>query len=377
MNNLKKITAAVKKYIKNLDKMLLFAVLICTVLGIVLIYSLADSGTVVHGVYKTQVISMIIGFMVCILISCFDYKDFAKLWFLYVPLALIPVLLTFTSLGVGVEGTDDVAWLRLGSLVFQPAEILKIAFLLSFSYHLSRVQADLNNLINIILLGIHGAIPVLIVMKQGDHGTALVFIMMFLIMLYSAGLSLLYIIPALLSVPVVAYFAWQYFLGSVQKERIMILFNPGSDPDGIEWQQDMGLSALTSGNIFGNGLFGNGKSNVPEIYNDFIFAYVGYVFGFVGCIALIIVLSFICIKIVADSMTARDALGKNICMGAFALLFTHFALNIGMVLKVMPVIGIPLPFVSAGGTALVSMYIVIGIVLSARQHNEKVYRMFA
>lgn len=377
MNNLKKITAVLKKYFKNLDKLLLLAVCLCTVLGIVLLYSLAASGTIGHGVYKTQLISMIMGFIICIVISCFDYKDFSKLWFLYAPLALIPVLLTFTSLGIGVEGTDDVAWLKLGPVTFQPAELLKIAFLMSFSYHLYKVREDLNNLINIILICLHGAVPILLVMKQGDHGTALVFIMMFLIMLYSAGLSLAYIIPALLAVPAVIFISWQYLLGSVQKERIMILFNPGSDPEGLEWQQDLGLSSLAAGDIFGNGLFGNGKSNVPEIYNDFIFAYVGYVFGFVGCIALIVLLAFICIKIIADSRTARDELGKNICMGAFAMLFTHCTMNIGMVLKVMPVIGIPLPFVSAGGTALVSMYIVIGIVLSARQHNEKIYRMFA
>ncbi len=377
MNNVKKIAALIKKYFDNLDKLLLFAVCLCTVLGIVLIYSLADSGTVVHSVYKTQVGSMIIGLIICIFISCFDYKDFAKLWFLYVPVALVPVLLTFTKLGVGVEGTDDVAWLKLGPLTFQPAELLKIAFLLSFSYHLYKVKDDINNLINIILLCIHAGLPIALIMKQGDHGTALVFIMMFVIMMYSAGLSLIYIIPAILAVPVVGYFAWQYALGDVQKERIMILFNPGTDPEGLEWQQDLGLSSLTSGNIFGNGLFGNGKSNVPEIYNDFIFAYVGYVFGFVGCLALIVVLAFICIKLIADSLVARDELGRNICIGAFSIIFTHCVLNIGMVLKVLPVIGIPLPFVSAGGTALVSMYIVIGIVLSARQHNQKVYRMFA
>ncbi|MCQ2464350.1 MAG: FtsW/RodA/SpoVE family cell cycle protein [Oscillospiraceae bacterium] len=377
MNKLKKITAAVKKYIGSLDKLLLFAVCLCTIVGITLIYSLAANGTTTHNVYKTQVISMIIGLVVCIFISCFDYKDFAKLWYLYVPAALVPVLLTFTSMGVGVEGTDDVAWLRIGSMQFQPAEFLKIAFLLSFSYHLSRVSDDMNNLINIILLCIHAAVPIGLVMKQGDHGTALVFIMMFVVMMYSSGLSLLYIIPALLAVPVVVMIAWQYLLGSVQKERIMILFNPGSDPEGIEWQQDLGLSSLTAGNIFGNGLFGNEKSNVPEIYNDFIFSYVGYAFGFVGCIALIVVFAFICIKIIANALVARDCLGKNICMGAFAMLFTHCALNIGMVLKVMPVIGIPLPFLSSGGTALVSMYIVIGTVLSARQHNEKIYRMFA
>lgn len=374
---MKSFTSAARKYFKNLDKLLLLAVVICTLLGITLLYSLAANGTIEHRDFKTQSVSMIIGFIICIVISFFDYQSIAKLWFLYVPAALIPVLLTFTSLGVGVDGADDVAWLRIGTISFQPAEILKIAFLLSFSFHLYKVREDLNNLINIFLLCVHGAIPVLLVVKQGDHGTALVFIMMFLVMFYSAGLSIFYIVPALLAVPVAAFFAWQYLLGPVQKDRILILFNPGTDPEGIEWQQDLGLADLASGGTFGNGLF-DGKRNVnPEIHNDFIFAYVGYVFGFVGCVALIFLLAFICIKIIADSRIAREELGKNICMGAFAMIFTHCTMNIGMVLKVMPVIGIPLPFVSAGGTALVSMYVIIGLVLSARQHNEKIYRMFA
>ena len=211
MNNLKTITEAVKKYFKNLDKLLLLAVTACTVLGITLLYSLSANGTIGYGVYRTQLFSMITGLVICLFISCFDYREFSKLWFLYAPAALIPVLLTFTSLGIGVEGTDDVAWLKLGPVTFQPAEVLKIAFLLSFSYHLYKVREDLNNILNIILICLHGAVPILIVMKQGDHGTALVFIMMFLIMLYSAGLSIAYIIPAVLAVPVVIFVVLLFF----------------------------------------------------------------------------------------------------------------------------------------------------------------------
>lgn len=374
---MKNILDFVRTYIKKLDKLLLLAVCLCTFIGIALLHSLALNGTIDRSDCKTQTISMIIGLIICLIIAGFDYKNIAKLWFLYAPAALTPVLLTFTSLGIGVDGADDVAWLKIGPITFQPAEILKIAFLLSFSYHLYKVRDDLNNLINIIFICLHGAVPVLLTIKQGDHGTALVFIMMFLVMLYSAGLSIAYIIPALLSVPIVAFAAWQYILGPVQKDRILILFNPGTDPEGIEWQQDLGLADLAYGGIFGNGLLNGQKNLNPEIHNDFIFAYVGYTFGFVGCIGLIALFAFICIKIIADSRNTREELGKNICMGAFAMIFTHCTMNIGMVLKVMPVIGIPLPFVSAGGTALVSMYIMLGMVLSVREHNEKVYHMFA
>ena len=164
---------------------------------------------------------------------------------------------------------------------------------------------------------------------------------------------------------------------ALHKNRILVLLHPGTDPMGLEYQQDLGLASLGAGGLFGKGLFG-GKDyvEVPEIHNDFIFAYIGQVFGFVGAIAVIILLAYICIKILNDSRNTMDKLGKLICLGTFAMIFTHCFMNIGMVLKVMPVIGIPLPFFSAGGTALVSMYVSIGMVLSCCAHNNKKYRMF-
>lgn len=363
-------------YFKKLDKLLLLAVIICSSVGVILLSALAKHDAVTQATYITQFGSMIAGVVISLMISVIDYKKIAKLWFLYVPAALIPVALTFTSLGVGVEGTDDVAWLRLGPVTFQPSEVLKIAFLLSFSFHLYKVKDNINNFLNVILLCLHGAVPILIVMKQGDHGTALVFIIMFIVMMFSAGISIVYILAALAAFPPIVYFGWTYLLGDVQKDRIMILFNPGSDPEGIEYQQDIGLSALAAGGKLGQGLNSKDFADVPEIYNDFIFSYAGYVFGFAGCVAIIALAAFICIKLIADSRRTREELGKNICMGAFAMIFTHYVMNIGMVLKVMPVIGIPFPFMSAGGTALVSMYVVIGIVLSTSVHSERKYRMF-
>ena len=273
---MKNILNTVTTYFKKLDKLLLLAVCLCTVLGIVLLFSLYKNKTIDASYYKTQLISMVIGLCACLIIAGLDYQKLAKLWFLYATVALGLVALTFTSLGIGVDGADDVAWLRLGPVSFQPSEVLKIAFLLSFSFHLYKVKDDMNSLFNILLICLHGAVPIVLVMKQGDHGTALVFIMMFLVMVYSAGISIGYILLAIIAVPPAAFVAWKFLLGSVQKERIMILFNPGSDPEGLEWQQDIGLSSLASGKLFGNELMSAQKNNVPEIHNDFIFAYVGH-----------------------------------------------------------------------------------------------------
>ena len=366
---MKKFAAVILKYFKRLDKALLIAIILCSCVGIVLLYSLYRNGTILPSVYKTQFLLMLGGIAVCFVLSAIDYAKLAKLWFLYVPVALGCVMLTFTSLGKGVDGADDVAWIDLGFMSFQPSELLKLAFIMSFSYHLYKVGDDMNKPLNMLLLCLHGAIPMLLIVKQGDHGTALVFGVMFIAMIFCAGISVKYIIAAaVLSVPA-GYVCWNYVFGRVQKERILVLFNPGSDPAGLEYQPDLGKAALSSGGLFGQGIFNTEKSMVPEIYNDFIFAYVGQALGFVGCVGLIILLAFICLKLIANSRMAREPLGKNICVGVFALIFTHCFMNIGMVMKVMPVIGIPLPFVSAGGTALLSMFTSIGLAMSVYSHR--------
>ncbi len=112
------------------------------------------------------------------------------------------------------------------------------------------------------------------------------------------------------------------------------------------------------------------------MHNDFIFSYAGQVFGFVGSLGILIILAYICLKIFSNSRIARDRLGRFICMGAFGLIFSHCIMNIGLVLKVAPVIGVPLPFLSAGGTAMVSMYAVIGLVLSTYSHRGISYNVF-
>jgi len=365
-------------YLKNLDKTLLIAVSICAILSILCIYSIYSSQVV--EVTETQcfmqTISVLIGIIACFIITAIDYHKIAKLWFLYVPIALFLVALTFTNLGYGRGEADDVAWLDFGFISIQPAEILKIAFLLSFSLHLHKVGKDINNFGHFILLCIHGAIPVVIVALQGDYGTSIVFGMMFAFMMLFAGLSLKYIVPILACVPAVLYLLWNYVLSSVHRNRIEVLLNPGSDPLGIEYQQNLGKASLAEGGLFGKGLFQDEYTFVPEIHNDFIFSFIGQAFGFVGCSVILVLFAFICIKILIDAMTTKDALGKNICVGTFSMIFVHCVMNVGMVLGVMPVIGIPLPFMSAGGTAMLSMFLAIGLVLSTHSHRRKQKRMF-
>ncbi len=368
----------IRQYFKKLDKPLFLVVFACSCLSVVLLYSIVYNKVIsnIGTPYKTQAISIVIGAFCALFLSAIDYQKLAKLWFLYAPASLLLVLLTFTGLGYQRAGADDKAWLNLGFMTLQPSEFLKLAFILSFSYHLSKVSGEINSLKNLALLCLHAAIPAGIIALQGDFGTAMVFLAIFVFMMFSAGLSFKYIIAALIVAPIAAVTAWFFVLQPVHKKRIMVLFNPDLDPLGVGNQQRQGKIALGSGKMLGKGLFGGDYSYVPEVQNDFIFSYVGQTLGFVGCIILVGALGFICIKIIINGRMAKDDLGKNICVGVFGLIFTHCFINIGMVLGVMPVIGVPLPFISAGGTAMLSMYIAIGLVMSVHAHSDKNYAIF-
>ena len=368
-----------KGIFRRLDYVLLILVTVCAATGVVMLYHISAKGIseqVAANDWLVQLIAMGAGLIGCIIVSLMDYRKIAKFWFLYAPVALGLVALTFTSLGYGREGADDTAWVDLGFIQIQPSEILKIAFLLTFSLHLSKVGEKLNHPLHLLLLLLHAAVPAGLVALQGDYGTAIVFAMMIVCMLFAAGLSFWYLLAGLAALPIACWILWECVFSNVHRERILVLFHPGSDPLGLEYQQDLGLKAMRAGGLFGLGFDSDAYVTVPEMHNDFIFSYMVQVMGFLGALVMILVMAVICLRLFYDSRAAKDTMGKSICIGVLAMLFTHYVLNLGMVLKVLPVIGIPLPFFSAGGTAMLSMYLCVGLANSAYTHNIKKYRMF-
>lgn len=377
----KKIFKNIVEYIKSLDKLLILFCVAASSFGIVLLYSMYsnDFANVTAKYYKTQIAALAIGVVVMLIIAAIDYKLISKIWFIYAPVALILTLLLFTSLGQGVEGADDVGWLKIGSITIQPSELLKDAFIMTFATHLNKVGKEMNRLPHFLLLCLHGMIPVALIAKQGDDGTAIVFLFIFAAMLIVAGLGLRYILLGCAAVPVVVYVAWNYLMQPHHKARFLVLFDPVMQQEqirGIWYQQYWGRIALGSGKMTGVGLFGGEYVYTSFIHNDFIFAYIGNALGFVGCVATVALLLLICVKIYMSSLQAKDKLGQLICIGVFTMILIHAVLNIGMVLAVMPVIGIPLPFISAGGTSTVSLYVAVGLVLSVYGHRSRKYHMF-
>ena len=370
---------AIGRWWKRLDHLLLLPVTLCAGTGVLLLYVMYAqqiTDQVDSNDWLVQLISMGIGLIGCVFAASIDYHKLAKLWFLYAPVVLALVGLTFTSLGYGREGADDRNWIDLGFIQLQPSELMKLAFLLTFSYHISKVYKRMNRPLHLMFLLLHAAIPMGIVAVQGDYGTAIVFAAMTVFMLFAAGLSIWYLLAGCAVLPVACWVIWNYVFGDIHRGRILVLLHPGTDPLGLEYQQDLGLRAIRAGRLFGLGLESDAYISVPEMHNDFIFSFVGEAFGFVGAVAAIAVLALICLRVFSDSRRAKDTMGRTLCIGVFAILYTHCVMNLGMVLKVMPVIGIPLPFFSAGGTAMVSMYLCIGLVISAYTHNQKTYRVF-
>ena len=210
-------------YFKKLDKILPLICAALSVFDIIIVNSLYENGFIAESVLKTQVYSVVLGFCGALIIGMIDYKFISKLWFVYAPVALVLQLLLFTSLGL--QRDDDIAWLDLGVITIQPSEILKLVFILTLATHINKVGDKINSLPNVLLLLVHGMLPVGLIMLQGDYGSALVFLFIFVCMLFVAGISWKYIIAGAAVVPPALYVVWNYVLAEHHKIRILVLFD--------------------------------------------------------------------------------------------------------------------------------------------------------
>lgn len=374
---MKEILYYVKNYFKQVDKILPVICVGITLFDLFLVKSMVKTGFVSESTYKTQVIAAILGIFASFAVSMIDYKVLSKYWFLYAPFAVILQMLLYTPLAV--KRDDDAAWIDLGFMTIQPSEILKFVFILTLATHISRLGDKINSLPHLALLCVHGLAPVAVIVHQGDAGSALVFLFIFICMLFMGGISWKYILVGFAAVPPVIFVAWNYIMKPHHRKRFLILFDEElQEAERLDayLQQYNGKIALGSGQLTGLGFEADNYTSTPEIYNDFIFSYIGMTLGFVGCMAVVIALAVLCLKLLSNASGAQDKLGKLICVGVFAIVFFHSVINIGMVLSVVPVIGIPLPFISTGGTAMVMIHACMGLVLSTSAHKEKPKHMF-
>jgi rod shape determining protein RodA len=369
---MKRFFSGVADYIRETDKILLLLCTIATFFGAILVLS----ATYISAGYQkfiVQLLGWFIGICVAVLLSLVDYKTMTKHWYFPAVFAMGLVVIPF-FFGYAPEGTDDKAWLALpfGQSI-QPSELLKIAFIITFTAHVNHIpKKNISRFSNVLLLGIHGGVPVLLIHFQGDDGSALVIAFIFLAMLCVAGVHRGYFIAAGCGIAAVVPIMWFFVMNEEQKDRILALINPELYRD-IIYQQARGETAIGSGGWFGYGLF-NGpyvqSGKIPLGYNDFIFATAGEELGFVGCMAIILLLVAVCFRILLVARRSRDKSGEIICAGVFAMFAAQMVINLGMCVSMLPVIGVTLPFFSAGGTSTVCLYLGIGLVLSVYYHRN-------
>ena len=243
-------------------------------------------------------------------------------------------------------------------------ELLKIAFIITFAVHIELASDRLDKILNILFLCAHGAAATLLVVITGDMGSALVFLMIFAVMMFMAGIKLRYFAIAILTVVAAFPLVWVKVFNDIQRDRILALIYPESYSD-IIYQQLQGKNAIGSGQFTGAGLFkGPYTQNgvVPEAENDMILSVFGEELGFIGCMFVMLLFLLMVFRVIKVAQMANDNPGKMMCIGVAAMIASQVIVNVGMCLMLLPCIGITLPFMSAGGSSTLSMCLLLGVV---------------
>ena len=246
-------------------------------------------------------------------------------------------------------------------------------FLVTFAAHLDAVKDTINKPRTLIPLCLHGFAPSVLIHFQGDDGTALVFALMAIGMMYAAGLHFGYFLAAFSAALVASPFIYFFVMNDDQRSRIINMFDIDADIKGAGYQQYRGRVALANGGFAGQGYMKGELTQVggvPESYNDFIFASIGEELGFLGCLAVMILLCAIALRALSVGKMCHKKAGTFMCVGFFTMLLVHIIINVGMNISILPVIGITLPFFSAGGTSLLCLFVGVGIMLSVYSHRN-------
>lgn len=367
----KKIFKSIRKGFRETDKFFLLICLCLSAFGTVSVAS-ATARTVTDGGMsrdaKVMILAVILGTVACLIISFIDYDLILKLWPVIATGSLFLMLLLLTPLGIAPDGRQDArSWLKLtSSLYLQPSEILKIGFIITFSQHLSKVKHDLSGLRNVFFLCVHAIIPIFLVVITGDMGSALIFVLMFVGMMFVSGVHKLYFPAGILAVAAASPVVWFKVFDDIQRNRILALFNPEKYPTEI-YQQQQALNAMKEGGFTGTGLFEGPftqSGSIPECQNDMIFAVVCEELGFIGAAVLIFLFILLAYRIAFVSKRANNYAAMMICYGVMFMIISQVIINIGMCTMLLPVIGITLPFMSAGGSSTVCLYLAVGLILS-------------
>ncbi len=349
----------------NFDWTLFFIFLALALAGLVAMLGIGDAA---KQFFAKQSFFLVVGAIFVFLISLFDYRIFKNHSLPSVIIYLACVLLLFASLASkSIRGIN--AWISIGSFRLEPSEFAKIAIIILLAKYFSQKHVEIYRVHHIIASGIYVAIPALLVLKQPDLGSAFIFFVIWFSMLLVAGIKRKHLLTILLVGILVALVAWLGFLHPYQKNRVISFLNPYLDPKGEGYSIIQSKIAIGSGSLWGNG-FGKGTQSsfgfLPEAHTDFAFAAFAEQFGFVGILGLFTLLLLLLFRIGKIGFGLRNNFAKLFSVGMIAFIFSHVVVNAGMNLGLLPITGIPFPFLSYGGSFLVSVSLGIGLLESIK-----------
>ena len=361
-----------KRELKNVEwSILVISILLC-IIGLVALFSATQESE--HDEFNKQCIWFVVSIIIMIAVMLVDYETIVKMSpIFYGAFVILLIAVLFTQ---PVNGATS--WFDIGFFSFQPGEFAKIFVILFLAYGISKVQArdkrDINKILKLLMLMAIVLLPVLLIIKQPDYGTAIAFMVATAFMLFAAGIDKKYVIGTIILIVVSVPLIYNFVLPEHAKKRIDIFLNPESDPRGSGYNIIQSKLAIGSGGLTGMGLLKGNQTQLGFLYpktTDFIFAVIGEEMGFVIAGTIIILYVVLITKCIYVAKTAKDETGSLIASGITGIFVFHMLENIGMVMGLLPITGVPLPFVSYGGSSLITNFICIAILLNISSKRQK------
>ena len=357
---------------KNVEWWILILSILLCVIGCVALYSTTQSDN--FGDLKKQLIWIGISLFIMIAVTFIDYRILVKISpILYGLSIILLIVVLFTK---SINGASS--WFNIGAFSLQPAEFAKVAVILFLAYVVTRVQVtgkeEINRIIKLLTIISVVALPVVLIILQPDFGTAAAYIVALIMVLFVAGIDKKYIIIASILLVIGIPLIYQFILPDHAKSRIDVFLNPESDPKGSGYNIIQSKLAIGAGELTGIGLLNGNQTQLGYLSpktTDFIFSAIGEEMGFIVAGTVIIAYVFLITKSLYIAKTARDDSGAYIAAGISGVLLFHMTENIGMTMGLLPITGVPLLFVSYGGSSLVTSFICIGLLLNISGNRKK------
>lgn len=373
IKNLEIISADTKGVLKKID----FTLLITS--AAIIIYSLIVISSATHvnnpseerfWYVQRQGLFALADVIFAIIFMNFDYRGLqqhGKKLYIFNLIMLVAVML-FGHAALGAQ-----RWIQIGPVSLQPSEFSKLIMIICLASVLEERVGNLNSLRDLLPVAVYVGIPFILVLKQPDLGTSLVFMAIFFGMIIACGIPWRILFGLMVAGAACMPLIWQ-FLKDYQKMRIMVFLDPNVDPLGSGYHIIQSKIAIGSGGLFGKGLFAGTQSQLnflPENHTDFIFAVIGEEFGFVGAVILLLLYLILLLRGIQIAKESYDVFGRLLAVGITSMLAFHVLVNVGMTTGIMPVTGIPLPLVSYGISALTTDILAVAILMNIHMRKQK------